>query len=103
MNALIHVALLRGEASLAGITDISQKGGSLYFTLADFDMARVSALYALPQFKGRVKVEAGTKPRLSLKVPPKTRVIELARSFVQAYAAQQQEHLSTETNKEIES
>ena len=87
VNALILVALLRGEASGAGITDISQKSGFLRFTLADFDMARISALYARPEFKGRVKVEAGTKPCLSLKLKSGKHVVEAARAFVAAYAA----------------
>ena len=86
VNALIHVALLRGEATRAGITDISQKSGFLRFTLGEFDMQRVSALYALPEFKNRVKVEAGAKPALSLKLQNGKRVIESARAFIAAYA-----------------
>jgi len=81
VNALIHVALLRGEAGRAGITDISQKQGYLRFTLKDFDMEKVSALYARPEYKGRLKVEAGSKPCLSLKIKLKGRVIEEARRF----------------------
>ena len=50
-------------------------------------MARISALYARPEFKGRVKVEAGTKPCLSLKLKSGKHVVEAARSFVAAYAA----------------
>ena len=88
VNALIHVALLRGEATRAGIADISQKSGFLRFALAEFDMAQVSALYAQPQFRGLVKVEAGKeKPCLSLKLRSGKRVIETAREFVAAYAA----------------
>lgn len=86
VNSLIHVALLRGEATKAGITDISQKSGFVKFVLADFDMERVSALYALPEFRGRVKVEAGSKPCLSLKLISSKRVIESAREFVRAWA-----------------
>ena len=87
VNSLIHVALLRGEATKAGILDISQKSGFIKFVLADFDMQRVSELYAQPKFKGRVKVEAGSKPCLSLKLVSSKRVIESAREFVQAWAA----------------
>ena len=86
VNALILVALLRGEASSAGITDISQKSGFLRFKLSDFDMARISALYAQPEYKGRVKVEAGTTPCLSLKLKSGKHVVEAARSFVKAWA-----------------
>ena len=81
VNALVHVALLRGEAGRAGITDISQKQGYLRFTVKDFDMEKVSALYAMPQYKGRLKVEAGSKPCLSLRIKAKGRVIDEARRF----------------------
>ena len=85
-NALIHVALLRGEAGRAGITDISQKQGYLRFTVKDFDMEKVSALYATPEYKGRLRVEAGSKPCLSLKIKSKGRVIDEARRFAAAWA-----------------
>lgn len=88
VNALIHVALLRGEAGRAGVTDIVQKQGSLRFTLKDFDMARVSALYARPEYKNRLRVEAGAKPCLSLKVREKRRVIDEARRFIADWAAE---------------
>ena len=87
VNSLVHVALLRGEATRAGISEIAQKNGLLRFKLESFDMARVSELYALPKFKGRVKVEAGAKPALSLRLQSGKRVIETAREFVAAWAA----------------
>ncbi len=86
VNSLIHVALLRGEAGKAGISDISQKNGSLRFIVDDFDMARVSWLYAKPEYKGRLKVEAGAKPCLGVKLGPKMRSIEEARRFVKAWS-----------------
>nr|MCR5665163.1 transcription-repair coupling factor [Oscillospiraceae bacterium] len=82
VNALILVALLRGEAGRAGVTDIDQKAGFLRFTLKDFRMDKVSALYARPEYKGRLRVEAGSKPRLSLRVKTAARVVEEARRFV---------------------
>ncbi len=81
VNALVHVALLRGEAGKAGITDISQKNGYLHFTVKEFDMEKVSRLYAMPEYKGRLRVEAGSKPRLSLRINAKNRVIDEARRF----------------------
>ena len=82
VNALIHVALLRGEAGKAGVTDITQKQGTLRFTVNDFNMEKVSALYALPAYKGRLRVEAGSSPCLSLRIKAKGRVIDEARGFV---------------------
>ena len=88
VNALIHVALLRGEATRAGVTDISQKAGTLRFALANFDMARVSAVYALPEYKGLLRVEAGSaNPGVSLRLRGGRGVIETARAFVAAWAA----------------
>ena len=86
VNALIHVALLRGEAGKAGISDISQKQGAIRFTVEEFDMEKVSALYAMPEYKGRLKVEAGSKPSLSLKIKSKGRVIDEARRFTADWA-----------------
>ena len=87
VNALIHVALLRGEAGKAGITDISQKAGCLRYTVADFDMEKVSTLYATSEYNGRLRVEAGSKPCLSVKIQNKARVIDEARRFVRDWSA----------------
>ena len=87
VSALIQVALLRGEAGKAGVTDIAQKQGCLRFTVKDFDMEKVSALYARPEYKGRLRVEAGSKPCLSLKIKTKTRVVDEARRFVSDWGA----------------
>lgn len=87
VNALISVALLRGEAEEAGISEISQKSGVLRFTLAEFNMEKVSALYEQPEYKGRVKVEAGAKPCISLRLRSGKRIIETARKFVADYKA----------------
>ena len=87
VNTLIQVALLRGEASRSGIVDIAQKGGFLRFAFADFDFESISALYALDTWKGRVKVEAGGKPAVAMKLQSKRRILEEARAFVRDYAA----------------
>ena len=88
VSALIQVALLRGEAGRAGVTDIAQKAGYLRFTVKDFDMAKVSLLYAQPEYKGRLRVEAGSKPCLSLRIKAKNRVIDEARRFVADWGKQ---------------
>ena len=93
VNSLIHVALLRGEAQEAGISEISQKSGLLRFTLTDFEMEKVSALYEQPEYKGRVKVEAAAKPCISLRLRSNKQIIETARAFVRDYkAAGNQKH-----------
>ena len=87
VTALIQVALLRGEAGRAGVADIAQKAGYLRFTVRDFDMEKVSRLYAQPEYKGRLRVEAGSKPCLSLRIRAKNRVIDEARRFVEDWGA----------------
>ncbi len=85
VNALIHVALLRGEAGRAGIRDVSQKEGRLRFVLADFEPERVTTLLARPELKGRLKIEPGAKPCLSLKLMTKNRILDEARAFIRAW------------------
>lgn len=82
VNSLIQVALLRGEAGAAGITDISQKHGELKFIVRDFNMQKVTDLYAKDEYKGRLRVDAGSKPCLALKIKNKAHVIEESRRFV---------------------
>ena len=81
------MALLRGEAGKAGITDIAQKAGYLRFTVSNFDLERVTTLYARPEYKGRLRVEPGDVPILSLKLKYKGRVIEEARNFARDWGA----------------
>ena len=88
VNALIHISLLRGEAGRAGITDIAQKQGTLRFTVENFDMEKVSALYARENYRGRLRIEAGSKPCLSLRIRDKRRVIDEARAFAADWAAE---------------
>ncbi len=85
VNALINIALLRGEAAGTGISEISQRQGRVVFGLTDFEMERVSRLYELPKYKGRVNIEAGVKPAISLKLRPGERVLNAAVAFVRDY------------------
>jgi len=84
--ALTSIAMLRSEASLAGVTEISQKEGWLRLKLADFNMESVSKLYSLPEYAGCVKVVAGTEPVIALKLKGRD-VVDEAVKFVRAFAA----------------
>jgi transcription-repair coupling factor (superfamily II helicase) len=86
VNTLLHVALLRGEAAAAGVTEIVQKSGALRFSLLDFEMARISELYERAEYRGVLKIEAGAKPAVSLRLRPGREVIGEAVRFVRAYA-----------------
>ncbi|HHT16562.1 MAG TPA: transcription-repair coupling factor [Papillibacter sp.] len=83
--ALVNIALLRGNAADAGIREISQKAGWLRFKLSDFDMKVVSALYSLPEYKNRVRIEAGTEPNIALKLRGGKSILDEAAKFVKEY------------------
>ena len=89
VTALVRVALLRGSAGRAGVTDISQKNGELRFALTEFDMARVSALYASPEYKNRLRVLAGAKPSLALKLGSGAKVLDAAEKFIRDWTTAQ--------------
>ena len=63
-----------------------QKSGKLIFALRDFDMQRISALYARPEYKGVLKVEAGTAPRVSLRLRSNARIVDQARKFIKDFS-----------------
>ncbi len=88
--ALVNIALLRAYASKAGITEISQKSGWLKLKLDDFNMELISGMYARPEYKGRIKIEAGTTPAISLKIKS-NRVIDEATRFVKDYAREKKQ------------
>ncbi len=85
VNALVHVALMRAEASRAGIAEVVQKGGALRFVFRDFDFERISALYAKPEWKGRIKVEAGGKPAVAVKLISRRRILDEALHFIRSF------------------
>ena len=86
VNNLISVALLRGQAALCGISEISQKGMALNFTLDEFDLERISRLCAQERYKGKLLFSAGEKPYLSLKVKKGEDVLKLGERLVAEYA-----------------
>lgn len=67
VNGLIQVALLRNCASELGIREIKQKGDKLLLYRDRFEMERISAL--IGAMHGRVMVNAGAKPYLSITIP----------------------------------
>ncbi|MGN0969058.1 MAG: transcription-repair coupling factor [Oscillospiraceae bacterium] len=87
VNNLISVALLRGKAALCGISEISQKGMALNFTLDGFDLERISRLCGSDKYKGRLLFSAGEKPYLSLKVKKGEDVLKLGERLVADYDA----------------
>lgn len=85
VSSLIQVSLLRGEATEEGITEINQKGEYLRFGLDEFNMEHVSALYSRPEYRGRVKIEAGNLPVIAVHLRKGANGLDEARKFVAAY------------------
>ena len=84
--ALVRIATLRNQAAECGVSEITQKGGRLRFKLANFDMNVISELYAKPEFKGRIRVEAGQEPVVSLTLKTKD-VLREAELLMAAWGA----------------
>jgi len=66
VKGLIDVALLRNKAATLGFTEITQKGGSLVFVPEKLDIELASTLAGA--LNGRVFVNAGTKPYISVEM-----------------------------------
>ena len=84
VNNLISIALMRGQAAACGITDISQKGGSVIFTLTGCDLEAISALAG--GMGGRLLFSPGDKPTLTLRLRKGDDPLRQADQTVRAYA-----------------
>ena len=85
---LMDIALLRRDAAEAGICDISQKGDSLKITMVAPDFSFISTLCAMPEYKGRILLNAGSEPYLTLRLKGED-ALSAARNFVRDYGAVQ--------------
>jgi transcription-repair coupling factor (superfamily II helicase) len=83
--ALIDISLLRSGAAAAGITEISQKGGSIRIVMENPDFARISALCAKPEYRGRVLLNAGQQPYLMLRLDKDSPPFDTVSRFVADY------------------
>ena len=85
---LIDVALLRARAARLAVTDISQKGQDLLFTLLALDFHVVSALCAAPELKGRLFVQPkAALPTLRLRLRPGENSLKAACGLTDALEA----------------
>ena len=85
--ALLDIAMLRSAASRNGICEIAQKEGKLLVRFEKPDFRRVSALCAVPKYKGRLLLNAGEKPYISLRLKAGEQALRLASQVVADYAA----------------
>ncbi|MCI7125256.1 MAG: transcription-repair coupling factor [Agathobaculum sp.] len=85
--ALLDIALLRSRASEQGISEIKQADGRLLLTFADTDFARLSMLCGEEAFRGRLLLNAGATPYLSLRLNKNETALQMAQTLVEKYAA----------------
>ena len=85
--ALLDIALLRSQASEQGISEIKQQDGRLLLTFAETDFARLSALCGDDAFRGRLLLNAGSSPYLSLRLNKGEQPLDMAETLVEKYAA----------------
>ncbi len=85
VNNLIAIALLRGQASACGITDISQKNGGVILTLTQVDLEIISTLAG--SLAGRLLFSPGDKPTLTIRLKKGEDPLRLADQIVNQYAA----------------
>ncbi|MBS6641503.1 MAG: transcription-repair coupling factor [Clostridiaceae bacterium] len=85
--ALLDIALLRSQASEQGISEIKQQDGRLLLTFAETDFARLSALCGDDTFRGRLLLNAGSSPYLSLRLNKGEQPLDMAETLVEKYAA----------------
>ena len=85
--ALLDIALLRSQASGQGIAEIKQQDGRLLLTFAETDFARLSVLCGDSDFRGRLLLNAGSSPYLSLRLNRGEEPLAMAQTLVAKYAA----------------
>ena len=84
---LISIALLRARAAAMGVSDITQKGRTLQFTLAKFSFEAVAAVCALPVYARRMFLAPKSdKPLLTLKLAAGENGLKAAEEFLKNFA-----------------
>ena len=85
---LIDIALLRARAAASGVSDISQKGRTLCFTLAGFDFNAIGALCAKQEYQKRLFLSPkADKPTLTYNLAAKENALHAAQTIIRDYAA----------------
>ena len=83
---LVDIALLRAKAKECAITDIRQKAGEIWFTLAELNFDAVTRICADDDYQKRVQFVASAKvPTLRLKLSPKVDSLKQSKVFVEKY------------------
>lgn len=81
---LIEVSLLRNKAAHLGITEISQKNGSVYFYTEYLSAEQITALSM--KYKGKITFNGSGKSYVSVKISPKVKLFDMMRETVDTIA-----------------
>ncbi len=83
---LVDIALLRAKAKQCAITDIRQKQGEIYFTLAELNFDAVSKICADADYTKRLQFVASAKvPTLRLRLSQGVDSLRQSKVFVEKY------------------
>ena len=80
---LLDVALLRADAAEAGISDISQRGDKLKFTIAEFAVEAIVKLCAMAKYRQRLSLAAGEVPTMTLSLRKTDEVLPTALMLIE--------------------
>ena len=83
--ALLDIALLRADATRAGVYEITQKNGSLLLFFRPEALEGAAACCAAPSLRGRIFLSAGEKPYITLKLRPTDDPLAQARALIDLY------------------
>ena len=83
--ALLDIALLRADATRAGVYEITQKNGSLLLFFRPEALEGAAACCADPGYRGRIFLSAGEKPYITLKLRPTDDPLAQARGLIDLY------------------
>lgn len=87
-QALLDIALLRANASRAGIYEIAQKNGALLLFFRPEALEGAAGVCAQPSLRGRIFLSAGEKPYITLKLRPTDDPLEQAKTLVSLYSGE---------------
>ncbi len=90
VRALLDVALLRAAAAQVGVTDITQRGDALRFTLTVLQVESVVKVCGLGKYRQRLTLSAGETPAITLRLRKGEAVLSAALELVEDLKLQQE-------------
>ena len=87
VQKLLDVALLRAAAAKMGIAEIVQKDKQVQFAMdGEIDLKRVATVCGMKKYHSRLRIGAGSTPRMTLFLQPKEDVLEACMELVDAFS-----------------